>query len=205
MQISPKNGIFEDNITKSRNMPVQLAQRLINVEEYFRMAEAGILSWDDRVELIRGQIIQMSPIGSKHAACVDRFNSIFHQLINSDVAIIRVQNPVQLSEYSEPEPDVSVLKPDPDFYSKGHPQPKDILLIIEVADTSFDYDKEIKLSLYAEAHIPEYWIANLEKGEIEAYSNPAGDGYLKMERFLPGSEIVFTGLKLRFPVNKLLV
>lgn len=186
-------------------MPVQLEQRLINVEEYFKMAEAGILSRDDRVELIRGQIIQMSPIGSKHAACVDKINSFFHQLIAPEIAIIRVQNPVQLGSYSEPEPDVAVLKPTPDFYADSHPKAKDILLLLEVSDTSYDYDKEIKRSLYAQAGVPEYWIVNLEKGEVEAYSGPVGDDYIKMERFLSGSEAFFPGLNLKFPVNKVLL
>ena len=169
------------------------------------MAEVGILSRDDRVELIRGQILQMSPIGSKHAACVDKINAFLQQSIALDLAIIRVQNPVQLGKYSEPEPDIAVLKPNPDFYANNHPQAKDILLIIEVADTSLDYDKEVKVPLYAKAGIPEYWILNLEKGEIEAYSKPVGDGYIKMERFLPGSEAVFSSLSLSFPVNKLLL
>lgn len=96
-------------------MPVQLAQRLINVDEYFKMAEAGILTEEDRVELIRGQILEMSPIGSKHAACVDKVSALLHQAVHSGEAIIRVQNPVQLDNFSEPEPDITLLKPVPDY------------------------------------------------------------------------------------------
>jgi len=186
-------------------MSVQPAPRLINVDEYLKMAEAGILSQEDRVELIDGQILRMSPIGSRHAACVDKISALLHQLIPSGQTIIRVQNPVRLNDYSEPEPDIAILKPAADYYAGNHPQAKDILMIIEVADTSFDYDKEIKLPLYAEAGVPEYWIVHLEKQEIEAYREPANDGYLKMERFLSNSEAYAASLKLRFPTARLLV
>lgn len=186
-------------------MPVQLAQRLITVEEYLKMAGAGILTEEDRVELIRGQIIKMSPIGSRHAACVDKIVALFHRLLASEDLIIRGQNPVQLDDYSEPEPDIAVLKPHPDYYAEQHPQAKDVLLIVEVADTSYDYDKEVKASLYAAADIPEYWIVNLEKREIEAHRDPAGSLYKHIEIFLPGDLVESKFLDLSAPADGLLV
>lgn len=116
-------------------MSVRIAKRLINVGEYYRMSEAGILTAKDRVELIHGEIIKMSPIGSKHAATADRMNKTLNLLLG-DNAIVRVQNPIRIDELNEPEPDLTVLKPKDDFYEGGHPTPGDLLCVIEVADTT---------------------------------------------------------------------
>lgn len=118
------------------------------------MAAAGVLSEDDRVELIEGEIIEMNPIGSRHAACVGRLTKLLERQAG-DRVIVWVQNPVQVNDYSEPLPDVTLLKPRDDFYAQANPQPADVLLIIEVADSSVDYDHEIKTPLYARAGIPE--------------------------------------------------
>src|SRR5262245_37141744 len=116
-------------------MAVQVSRRLFTVDEYYQMAQAGILHEDDRVELIEGEIIETAAIGSRHAACVDRLNQLFSGRV-AGRAIVRVQNPIRLSQRSEPQPDLALLRPRADFYATGHPGPQDVLLVVEVADTS---------------------------------------------------------------------
>ncbi|HEU0144777.1 MAG TPA: Uma2 family endonuclease [Nitrososphaera sp.] len=157
-------------------MSVQIARRHFNVTEYYRMAAAGVFSEDDRVELIEGEIIEMNPIGSRHAACVGRLTKYLERLAG-DRVIVWVQNPVQVNNYSEPLPDVTLLKPRDDFYAHANPQPMDVLLIIEVADSSVEYDRDIKITLYAEADIPEVWLVNLPKETIEIYAQPSDGAY----------------------------
>ena len=151
-------------------------RRPFTVSEYYRMAEAAILTEEDRVELIAGQIVAMSPIGSRHAACVDRLNGLLHRQPGS-AFIVRVQSPIALDAYSEPEPDLVLLRPRTDFYADAHPAASDVLLAIEVADTSIDYDREVKLPLYAHAGLPEVWLIDLQKGCIEVYARPQGGAY----------------------------
>jgi len=129
-------------------MTVQTHKRLFNVDEYHRMAATGVLSESDRVELIGGEILEMSPIGRRHAACVDRLTRLLVIRLG-ETAIVRVQNPIALGQHSEPQPDVSLLRPRDDFYASGHPSPEDVLLVIEVCETSIDYDRDIKLPEYA--------------------------------------------------------
>lgn len=140
------------------------------------MAAAGIFSEDDRVELIEGEIVEMNPIGSRHAACVGRLTKLLER-IAGDVSIVWVQNPVQVNDYSEPLPDVALLRPRDDFYAQANPQAADVLLIIEVADSSVGYDRGIKLPLYAGAAIPEVWLVNLPDETIEIYRLPLGNSY----------------------------
>ena len=184
-------------------MSVHLAKRLINVDEYYRMAETGILTEADRVELIHGEILNMSPIGSKHAAVVDRLSKILHQHL-SEVDIIRVQSPVKINDLNVPEPDISVLKFREDFYAQQHPGGQDVLLVIEVSETTFAYDKEIKLPLYASVGIPEYWIINLEKQEIEVHKLPSGDVYKNITIHRAGDKVNLPGTEMRFDANDLL-
>jgi len=115
-------------------MAVQLLRRKFTIAEYYQMATAGIFLANDRVELMAGEIIEMSPIGSRHAACVDRLNRLFNRLLANQV-IVRVQNPIRLSDRSEPQPDLTLLQPRSDFYAEGHPQPSEVLLLVEVSDT----------------------------------------------------------------------
>src|SRR5919106_2349460 len=116
-------------------MSVQVLRRRFTVDEYYRMAEAGILHEDDRIELIEGEIVEMSPIGSRHAACVKRLIGLFSRQVGPESATLGVQDPIHLGEYSEPQPDIALIHPRPDFYVSAHPGPADILLLIEVADT----------------------------------------------------------------------
>jgi Uma2 family endonuclease len=152
------------------------------------MSEAGILSETDRVELIEGKIVRMSPIGKYHAACVKRLNSVLNRRVG-DRAIVSVQDPIRLDDYSEPEPDIALLKPRVDFYAQELPAVGDVLLIIEVADTSVEYDGNIKLPLYAKAGIPEAWLANIREDRIEAYSQPVNGVYKKI-RIVKRGEVI---------------
>jgi Uma2 family endonuclease len=169
-------------------MSVQVTKRRFNITEYYRMAETGILSEDDRVELIEGEIIKMAPIGSRHAGCVSRLNTLFNRLV-SETTLVSVQNPVRLSDFSEPQPDISLLKVRDDFYSNSHPTPADVLLIIEVSDTSLDYDRNIKIPLYAASLIPEVWLVNLIKDIVEIYREPR-DGMYREVRYVRRGESV---------------
>ena len=157
-------------------MGTELKHRLFTVDEYHQMGHAGILHEDDRVELIEGEIVEMSPIGSKHAGCVKRLNRHFTEGLGNR-AVVSVQDPVRINHHSEPEPDLAVLRPREDFYANGHPGPEDVLLLIEVAETSARYDREVKLPLYARAGIPEVWLVNLAAYEIERFRGPSADGY----------------------------
>ena len=157
-------------------MGMPLAHRRFTVDEYHRMAEVGILRQDDRVELLDGEIVQMSPIGSRHAAVVTRLQRLLERLA-SDRAIVRVQQPIRLDSYSEPEPDVAVVELRDDFYAAAHPTPAEILLIIEVADTSARYDRSRKLPSYARAAIPEVWLVDLGLDRVETHQEPRADGY----------------------------
>jgi len=149
------------------------------------MAEVGILSEDDRVELIEGEIIKMTPIRSRHAGCVSRLNA----RLLSETAIVSVQNPLRLSNLSEPKPDIILLRPRNDFYSNAHRTPTDVLLIIEVSDTSLEYDRDIKIPLYATASISEVWLVNLIKDMIEIYREPQEGMYREVRYFTRGETV----------------
>lgn len=152
------------------------------------MIEAGILQENDRVELIDGEILHMSPIGSRHAACVNRLNTLLTRHMG-DTAIISVQNPVRLNDYSEPEPDIAVLKPRDDFYIAAHPGVEDIVLVIEVAETSLEYDREVKLPRYAQAGIPEVWLLDLQHHLVAVYTQPTNAMYQSIQ-IVRGEEVV---------------
>lgn len=168
------------------------------------MADTGILTRDDRVELIEGEIVRMSPIGSAHQACVDRLNSLLVARLGKR-AIVRVQGPIALSRSSEPQPDISVLRPRKDFYVAGHPGPSDVLLVIEVIDTSGDYDRNRKLPLYARAQIPDVWLVDLTTRSIETYSQPTMRAYRSVKRVSRGQELRCAAFpRLSFSVNHFL-
>jgi Uma2 family endonuclease len=150
----------------------------LTVAEYYRMAEAGIFTEDDRVELIEGEILDMSPIGTVHTSVVKRLNSIFTRNVGMR-AIVSVQDPIRLNPHSEPQPDIALLRYREDFYRGAHPGPEDILLLVEVADSSLRYDLDVKLPLYARHGIPEVWIVDLEHRRLEVYRRPAEETYLE--------------------------
>ena len=167
------------------------------------MAETGILSETDRVELIEGQIIQMSPVGVRHAACVKRTHTLLSQLVGKR-AIIGVQDPVRLNHYSEPEPDVAVLHYRPDFYATDHPAAEDIYLLIEVAETTLAYDRTIKLPMYAKAGVLEVWIINLNDNSVEVHRQPTADRYAFTQRLTSTDTLTVSALPdVEFPVSAL--
>jgi Uma2 family endonuclease len=145
-----------------------------SIADYDRMIDTGILTENDPVELIRGEILSKMPIGSSHSACVRRLIKRLVLLLG-DQAIVSAQDPVRFSD-SEPEPDISVLKPREDFYESSKPVPDDVLLLIEVSDSSLEFDRVVKGELYAEAGIPEYWIVNLGEDCVEIHRGPKLDG-----------------------------
>jgi Uma2 family endonuclease len=155
---------------------VMAATHRFTVEDYHRMGEAGILTEDDRVELIEGEIVDMSPIGRKHQACVDRLTGRFSRGLGERV-IVRVQGSIRLSEGSEPQPDLVLLRPRWDFYGARDAGPEDTLLIVEVADTTLAYDRDVKLPLYARAGIPEAWLVDLTGERVIVCREPAAEGY----------------------------
>jgi Uma2 family endonuclease len=178
---------------------------LFTVAEYHRMAEAGILKEDDRLELIEGEVVAMSPIGSRHAACVKKVAALIRKLLG-DAAIIGVQDPVQLDDRSEPQPDLSILRPSDDFYAAAHPGPGSVLLLIEVADASIFEDRTIKIPLYARSGIGEVWLVDLVRNVVELYSDPGAAGYAQIQRHERGATVVSSVLPgLRVPVSEILV
>jgi Uma2 family endonuclease len=185
-------------------MSAQLEPRRFNVTEYYQMAEVGILKPDDRVELIAGEIIKMSPIGSPHAACVSRLTRLLHNTIANE-AIVSTQNPVRLDNFSEPVPDIALLKTRKDYYAARHPLPADVHLVIEVADTSLLKDRNVKVPLYASAGISEIWLVNIPKEIIEVYFDLQNGKYRKCQKHKRGelvSSPTVKGLSLR--VNEIL-
>lgn len=152
----------------------------LSVADYYRMGEAGIFHEDDRVELIEGDLIDMAPIGSRHASTVTRLERLLIKAAG-DKAVVSGQNPLKLSNCSVPQPDVMVLRPRPDDYFNALPEPADVLLLIEVADSSINYDRKTKLPLYSRQVIPEVWIIDLNAQLLERYTQPNGDSYAQYE------------------------
>lgn len=159
-------------------MSAQLAiqHHLLTVSDYHRMAETGIFTEDEKIELINGELFDMPPIGSFHAGLVTRLSRLFIRQL-ADSAIVTVQNPIYLSDVSEPEPDISLLKPRADDYMQSLPTAADVLLLIEVSDTSLHYDRTIKLPLYASHKIPELWLINVQEKRLDIYQQPENDYY----------------------------
>jgi len=157
-------------------MVMPLTRRSFTVAEYHRMAEAGILGEDDRVELLGGQVVAMTPIAPAHGSCVNRLTALLAPLAGGR-ATPSVQNPVVLGEHEEPQPDVTVLRYRADGYRDMHPRAPDVQLVIEVADSSVESDRQTKIPLYARSGIPEAWLVNLPADVIECYREPGPAGY----------------------------
>ena len=166
------------------NLPV----RRFTVAEYYAMAEAGILTEDDRVELLDGVIVEMAPVGSRHVGCVNLYTRWLSQLVG-DRAILQVQGSIHLDDDTEPQPDLALLRNRPDFYSSSHAEPSDVLLLIQVADSSVGYDRHEKLPRYAQAGIPEVWITVLSERIIEDHSEPVDGVYTRNLIYVPGDTI----------------
>ena len=169
-------------------MGMPLTEHRFTVDEYQRMGEAGIFHEDDRVELIRGRIVQMSPIGRRHAGCVTYLaNTLMRGL--GPRAVISTQNPLVTDPEGEPQPDLAVLEPRASFYRDRHPAPADVLLLIEVADTSLQYDRGEKVPLYAEAGLREVWLVDLPGNAVELYRESRGGRYTDVHTARRGETI----------------
>lgn len=185
--------------TRSETAAASVPRRRFTIYEYHRMGEAGVLSEDDRVELLDGEIVQMSPIGIPHASSVDRLTALLIRRLGTR-AIVRVQGPIILNRYSEPQPDLTVLAARDDFYSTAHPRPRDVLLAIEVMDTSRGYDRTLKLPLYARTEVREVWLVDLVERAIDVYRRPALRGYRQERRYVAGealAPLAFPRVRLR--------
>ncbi len=157
-------------------MRADVTKKLFTVDDYYRMVDAGILGENDRVELIEGEIVEMSPIGRKHMACVDRANDLFTSSFKGR-ALVSVQHPLRLNDYNEPQPDIVVLKPRADYYASKSHTPEDTFLVVEVSDTTLRYDRNVKLPLYAATGVFEVWIENLKEDLLLVCREPAGKTY----------------------------
>ena len=177
----------------------EIIRRRFTVHDYHRMGEAGILHEDDRVELIEGEIVEMAAIGTRHFTCVNGLTRLLVRGVG-DAAIVSVQNPVRLDEHTEPQPDLSVLRVRD--YRESLPLPDDVLLLIEVSDTTLAYDRGVKLPLYARAGIREVWIVDLAGEVIERHTDPSAGGYRGFERARRGEKIESAALpELAFRVE----
>ncbi len=156
-------------------LPAEVKRHRFTAEEYRAMGDAGVLGEDDRVELVDGEIVDMAPIGSRHLSCVVSLTHLLVELSRGRY-FVSVQNPVLLAEHDEPQPDLSLLKERPDPESSGPPGPENILVVVEVSDTTLSYDKNVKLPLYARAVMPEAWIVDLQGRKVEVYADPGGPG-----------------------------
>jgi Uma2 family endonuclease len=151
-----------------------VTRKRFTITEYHRLIELGFLTEDDQVELIRGELMQMAAKGTRHSVCNTKLYQELYELIK-DKAVVRGQEPIILKSDSEPEPDVVIARGQADDYLSNHPLPEDILLVIEVSDSTLKYDQNTKLALYAEAQISDYWIINLLANQLERYSQPYQD------------------------------
>lgn len=159
---------FAPNVTQSS---LAARPKRFTVDEYHQLLELVFLHEDDHIELIRGELIQRAAKGTAHETCITRLLRVLPQLVG-DRATLRCQSPITLPFDGEPEPDFSIVRNRDDDYATAHPTPEDTLLVIEVADSSLDYDRDVKLPLYAEAQIQDYWLFNLPDRYLEAYSEP---------------------------------
>lgn len=151
-------------------------RKKFTVDEYYRLGDIGVIAPDERTELIEGEIYKMSPIGCYHAACVGKISKIFYSLFLT-CGSIRIQQPIRINDYSEPEPDVSIVHLKDNEYADGHPRPDEVYLVVEVSVTSLDFEQSMKLELYAKANIPEVWTVDIENDAVEKYTAPADGHY----------------------------
>jgi Uma2 family endonuclease len=169
-------------------MALDVKRRRFTAEEYDEMGRAGILGEDDRVEIIEGEIVEMNPIGDRHLECVVRLADLLYRHF-ADMAFVSTQNPIRLGKRSEPQPDLVLLRRQPSPFGPGHPKAEDVLLLVEVADTTAEFDRRIKLPLYARAGIAEVWIVDLAQQIVTAHSNPTGRGYRGTRLLRRGDQI----------------
>lgn len=157
-------------------MDSTIAIRRLSVQDYHQMAESGILQPDERVELLEGQIIQMAAKGTAHSASVSRIEQLLRNRLGSCI-LLRFQDPIRLDDYSEPEPDIAVVRPNPNFYEDHHPIPSEVFLLIEVSDKTLQFDRETKAPVYGRSGIAEYWVLDVNGRKLHGYRSPSKTGY----------------------------
>ncbi|NER94839.1 MAG: Uma2 family endonuclease [Symploca sp. SIO1B1] len=163
--------------TESKDLSLALDIRLINVAEYHCMADAGVFHPEERVELIAGQLVKMAAKGTAHTVTLRRINRLFTRLSFQIEVMVQIQDPIVLDDYSEPEPDLALLRLEPREYIDAHPTAADTYLVIEVADSSFKYDSETKAKLYAQSNIADYWVLDVVKRQLHVFRQPSNQGY----------------------------
>ncbi len=172
----------------ARDVVLRAIRRPFSVDDYHQMGEVGVLGEGERTELLNGEVVTKMPISSRHAGCVLwLLEALASRLYGR--ALVSVQNPIRLTQHSEPEPDIAILRPRDDSYRRSHPEPADVLLVVEVADTSLAVDRSVKAPLYAAADIPELWIVDLAGDGVEVYRSPGESGYGMMDRVGRGGEL----------------
>ena len=185
-------------------MAIQLERHLFTLDEYERMVDAGVFGEDARLEFIKGEIVEMSPVGVEHALAIARLDDLLAGPARGSVLVL-VQGPLYIGRSARPEPDMTLLRRRKDFSRANPPSANDALLVVAVSDTSLKYDRDVKGPLYAEAGIPEYWIVNLNEATIEAYANPLDGVYRQMTVVRPGEELFVPGIGLAIAVSEVLV
>lgn len=175
-----------------------------SVDEYYKMIELGLLENYEKAEIIDGELVQKMPIGDRHAAIVNKLNRFLSRYLSDDL-LVCIQNPLRITDYHEPEPDI-VLADLTKYDGERHPRPAEVVLVIEVSDSTLKYDRDVKLPLYAEAGIAEVWIINLKKDIIEVHQNPFDDIYRTTQIFKTGETVKSEVLPdLNLEVDKILV
>ncbi|MDW8060795.1 MAG: Uma2 family endonuclease [Thermomicrobium sp.] len=172
----------------TRTTPPLPTRHRFTVQDLERMVAAGILGPEDRVELVEGELLDMSPIGWAHQACVNRLTEFFVALLQGR-AIVQPQGPIRLSEHSVPQPDLALLRPRPDYYAAGGPTPADVLLLVEVSDTTLPYDRDVKVPLYARHGIPEVWLVDLASEQVLVFRDPTPAGYRDTRQYRRGDRV----------------
>ena len=184
---------------------VEVHRHLFTVEDFAHMGEAGIFAADDRVELIDGEIREMTPIGPSHAAIVDRLAELLISRLAGKVNV-RIQNPIRLGRYTEPQPDLVVARRRTDYYAHRHPEAGDVLFVVEVADSSLAYDQVEKAPRYAAAGIPEAWLVDVAGEMVTVCTGPGTDGYTEERLLRRGEEVACAAVaELRLPIDDIFV
>ncbi len=185
-------------------MSVVLDRYLWSVEEYERLGETGFFDEDDRVELIRGDILTMSPVGDRHIGRVNALTELLRDKLGKTV-VLAIQNPIRLNKASEPQPDISILKRRADFYGKQKAGPQDIWLLIELSDSTLEFDKQVKIPMYAESEVAEVWIVDLKFGVVSQYGEPFAGQYRHVANARKGESITTRNvLKLTLTADEIL-
>ncbi len=169
-----------------------IVPKRFRVKDFQKMTEIGILPEESGWEIIDGYLIEKMSIGSRHAGTVIKLGKIFERKIG-DVSLVSTQNPIHIDDYNEPEPDIVLLKPREDFYTKSLPAPEEVLLLIEASDSTVEDDREIKKTLYARAEVAEFWLVNLKENTVERYSSPKNGNY-RLAEILEAGETIKAGL-----------